>query len=65
MNDLAAVAMTESVDDTHPSDEDGSPRPAFLPSCDPLLESSHDEAGDRSDGDSDNDLNDNKAAAPF
>lgn len=58
-NDLAAVVTTESVDDTHPSGEDGSPRPAerqrLLPSCDFLLKSSHDEAGVSSDGYSDND----------
>jgi len=28
VNDLAAVVTTERGDDTHPSDEDGSPRPA-------------------------------------
>ena len=60
VNDLVAVVTTESVDDTHPSDEDASPRPALLPSCDPLPKSSHDEAGGRSDSDSDNDLNENK-----
>jgi hypothetical protein len=36
---------TERVDDTHPSDEDRSPRPTLLPSCDPLPKSSHNEAG--------------------
>ncbi|KAH0535945.1 hypothetical protein FGG08_007156 [Glutinoglossum americanum] len=61
VNDPTAVVTTKSVDDTHPSNEDGSPRPALLPSCDPLPMSSHDDAGSCSDGDSDNDLNDNKA----
>lgn len=58
MSDLAAAMTSESVDDTHPSDEDGSPRSALLPSCDPLLKSSHDEAVSRSDGDSDSNVND-------
>jgi hypothetical protein len=61
VNDLAAVVTIESVDDTHPSDEDGSPRPAPLPSCDPLPKSSHDKTGGRCNGDSDNDLNNHKA----
>ncbi|KAF8847684.1 hypothetical protein BDZ45DRAFT_754641 [Acephala macrosclerotiorum] len=61
VNDLAAVVTTECVDDIYPSDEYGSPRPALLRSCDPLPKSSHDEAGDRSDGDRDNDLDYNKA----
>jgi hypothetical protein len=45
VNDLAAVVTTESVGNTHLSDEDGSPRPALSPPCDPLPKSSHDEAG--------------------
>jgi hypothetical protein len=60
VNDPTAVVTTKSVDDTHPSNEDGISRPVLLPSCDPLPMSSHDEVGSCSDGDSDNDLNDNK-----
>ncbi|KAI9863863.1 MAG: hypothetical protein M1813_003515 [Trichoglossum hirsutum] len=61
VNDPTAVVTTKSVDDTHSSNEDGISKPVLLPSCDPLPMSSHDEVGSCcSDGDSDNDLNDNK-----
>jgi hypothetical protein len=61
VNDLAAVMTTKSVDETYLSDEDKSPRPAFLPSCDPLPKSSHNKAEGHSDGNSEADLNDKKA----
>ena len=66
VTDVAAVVTAERVGDTHPSDEeDGGPRPAerqrLLPSRDPSPGPSHDEAGSHSGGDSDDELNDNKA----
>ena len=53
VNDLAAVVTTEKVNNSHPSDKDGSPRPAeqqrLLSSRDSLPKSRHDEARGCSD----------------
>ncbi|KUJ06150.1 uncharacterized protein LY89DRAFT_744085 [Mollisia scopiformis] len=63
--DVNDVAATKKVDNTHLSDKGGSPRPAkrqkLLLSHDPLPKLSHNKAKDRSDSDSDDELNDNKA----
>ncbi|KUJ06357.1 uncharacterized protein LY89DRAFT_743968 [Mollisia scopiformis] len=66
VNDLAAVVTTERVDDTHSSDKGGSPRLAkrqkLLPSYDPLPKLSHNKAKGRNDGNSDDELNNNKTS---
>jgi len=62
MDDVINASMAERVGDTHQSDEKNeNPRPAepqrLLPARDLLPETSHDEAGSCSDGNSDDDFN--------
>lgn len=62
MNDLAAVVIPKSVDNTFIFDKDRNPRLALLPLCDPLPKSSHDIAKNRSDcNENDNGIDNNKA----
>lgn len=65
MNDLAVAVATKRVNNNYPSDEDRSPRPAkqqcLLPSHDLLPRLRHNKSSGRSNSNSDDDPNNNKA----